>query len=180
MKKTAEEELNNQPSPSQTEGLPVWVRSSISKTFSNLCSLKGFFSGRHQECEVWPPFSHTSYWKKRFMSFMTIRFRKNFSLSPCKVVFISFQLCLGVYIHCQTHSFSVQVLLTSLSCVPSIWPVAKPTNFSFEMFLKHTSVSLAIFLSSTHSMFSLIPAIFFFHGALTHRHAPSPKLLYLL
>lgn len=32
MKKTAEEELK--------EGLQVWVRSSISKTFSNLCRFK--------------------------------------------------------------------------------------------------------------------------------------------
>lgn len=71
--------------------------------------------------------------------------REFLSLSQCttKVFFISFQLCIGVHTHCQTDSFSVQMLMASISCTPSIWPVAKPTNFSFEMLLKHTPVSLA-------------------------------------
>lgn len=182
MKKTAEEELNNQPFPSQTEGLPVWVRSSISKTFSNLCSLKGFFSGRHEECEVWPPFFTYELLKEALYVFYDCMFQKAFlSLSQCttKVVFISFQLCIGVHIHCQTHSFSVQVLMTSISRIPSIWPVAKPTDFSLEMFLKHTPVSLA-HLPIFYSIHVLTDSSHFFHGALTHRHSPSPKLLYLL
>lgn len=81
--KTAEEELNNKPFLSQTEGLLVWVRSSISKIFSNLCSLKEFFSGRHEECEVWPPFSRRSCWKEHFMSIMTMFHKEFLALSQC-------------------------------------------------------------------------------------------------